>query len=205
MLKPLLDKLNSMRVILASSSPQRRAILESTTLKFEIHSSNFEENLRPEDYSYSEFVQETALGKVQDVYQQLKNDIVKPDIIIGVDTMVTLDGKMYGKPKTRDEAINTITQLTSSGIPNVVYTGVVIRYQEKIEKFTSVTTVYMGKLTEEEILAYVDTEEPMGKAGGYGIQGIASSFVERIEGDFNNVIGLPLFQLTQKLKEILSQ
>ncbi|KAF5288613.1 hypothetical protein FQR65_LT11984 [Abscondita terminalis] len=204
MLKPLLDKLNSMRVVLASSSPQRRLILESTKLKFEIFSSNFEENLRPEDYTFSEFVQETAFGKVQDVYEQLKNDEIAPDIIIGVDTMVTLDGKMYGKPKNREDAINTITKLTSLRIPNVVYTGVVIKYKERIEKFTAVTTVYMGQLTPEEIESYVDSGEPMGKAGGYGIQGVASTFVERIEGDFNNVIGLPLYQLTQKLKEMLS-
>ncbi|XP_031344323.1 uncharacterized protein LOC116171555 [Photinus pyralis] len=205
MLKPLLDKLNTMRVILASSSPQRKLILESTSLQFEVHSSNFEENLRPEDYTFSEFVEETALGKVADVYERLKGDTRKPDIIIGVDTMVTLDGRMYGKPQTREEAIETITKLTSAGIPNVVYTGVVIKYRENIEKFTAVTTVYMGKLTKEEIIAYVDTGEPMGKAGGYGIQGIASTFVERIEGDFNNVIGLPLYQLTQKLKEIVNR
>ncbi|KAK4879809.1 hypothetical protein RN001_007955 [Aquatica leii] len=204
MLKPLLDKLNTMRVILASSSPQRRLILESTKLKFEVYSSNFEENLRPENYTFSEFVEETAFGKVQDVYEQLKNDEMVPEIIIGVDTMVTLDGKMYGKPTTREEAIDTITKLTTTGIPNVVYTGVVIKYGERIEKFTAVTTVYMGRLSKDEILAYVDTGEPMGKAGGYGIQGIASSFVERIEGDFNNVIGLPLYQLTQKLKEMLN-
>ncbi|KAF2895231.1 hypothetical protein ILUMI_10943 [Ignelater luminosus] len=94
-------------------------------------------------------------------------------------------------------------EITSSRIPNVVYTGVVIQYKNQIEKFTEVTTVYMGRLTQEEIEAYVDTGEPMGKAGAYGIQGIASTFVERIEGDFNNVIGLPLYRLTEKLKELV--
>lgn len=80
------------------------------SLKFEVYASDFEENLQPEDYTFSEFVQETARGKVEDVYDKLKNDKVKPDVIIGVDTMVTYDGKMYGKPKTREEAINTITR-----------------------------------------------------------------------------------------------
>ncbi|KAF5288612.1 hypothetical protein FQR65_LT11983 [Abscondita terminalis] len=203
MLNPLLDKLNSMRVVLGSSAQHRRLILENVKLKFEVCSSNFEENLHPEDYTFSEFVQETALGKVLDVWEQLKNDVIAPDIIIGVDTMVTFDGKMYGKPKSRQDAIDTITKLTSSRIPNVVYTGVVIKYRERIEKFTSVTTVYMGQLSQEEIEFYVDTGEPMGKAGGYSVQGIASSFVERIEGDFYNVTGLPLNQLMRKLKEML--
>ncbi|KAF2901994.1 hypothetical protein ILUMI_04194 [Ignelater luminosus] len=203
MLKPLLDKLHAMRVVLASSSTQRHLLLESTTLKFEICASDFEENLNPEDYTFSEFVQETALGKVEDVYEKLKNDKVKPDIIIGVDTMVTCDGRMYGKPKTRKDAINTLTRITSSKIPNVVYSGVVIKYKNRIEKFTEVTTVYMGKLTKEEIEAYVDTGEPMDNSGCYRIQGIASSFIERIEGDFNNVIGLPVYRLTEKLKELV--
>ncbi|XP_018561059.1 uncharacterized protein LOC108903386 [Anoplophora glabripennis] len=203
MLEPLLSQLNEMRVILASSSKQRQSLLASTKLKFEICTSNFEENLDPREHTFSDFVEKTAIGKLNDVYQQLKNDQRKPDIIIGVDTMVTYNGKMYGKPKSKEEAIKTITDLTQSGIPNSVYTGVAIMYKDQIHKFTEVTTVYMAKLDKEEILAYVETGEPMGKAGGYGIQGIASTFVTRIEGDGNNVIGLPLCRLVQELKRLL--
>jgi septum formation protein len=84
-----------------------------------------------------------------------------------------------------------------------VYSGVVVKYKDEIRKFTEVTTVYMARLTPEEVLAYVETGEPMGKAGGYGIQGIASTFVERIEGDGNNVIGLPLCRLSLLLKQMV--
>ncbi|KAJ8952260.1 hypothetical protein NQ318_007421 [Aromia moschata] len=171
MLEPLLNQLNEMRIILASSSKQRATLLRSTKLKFEIFPSSFEENLDPKELPFSDFVEKTAIGKLNDVFEQLKNDQRKPDIIIGVDTMVAYNGRMYGKPKTKEDAIKTITDLTQSGIPNQVYTGVAIRYKDYIHKFTEVTTVYMEKLEREEILAYVETGEPMGKAGGYGIQG----------------------------------
>ncbi|EFA04414.1 N-acetylserotonin O-methyltransferase-like protein [Tribolium castaneum] len=204
MLEPLVSKLNDLRVILASGSEQRAALLKSTRLNFEVVPSNFEENLDPKEHTFSDFVEKTALGKVNDVWERLKNDERKPDIIIGADTMVTFNGRMYGKPKTKEQAIKTITDLTHSPhIPNSVYTGVVVRYKNEIRKFTEVTTVYMAKLSPEEILAYVETGEPMGKAGGYGIQGMASTFVDRIEGDGNNVIGLPMSRLAKLLKQII--
>ncbi|KAF7280382.1 hypothetical protein GWI33_006113 [Rhynchophorus ferrugineus] len=203
MLEPLLSQLNNMRVILASGSKQRANLLASTKLKFEIVPSDYEENLDPKEHTFSDFVEKTALGKLNDVYEKLKNDTRKPDLIIGSDTMVVYNGKMYGKPKNRNEAIQCITDLTRGGLPNSVYTGVVIWYKNNVHTFTEVTTVYMVKLTDEEIAAYVDTGEPMGKAGGYGVQGIASTFVKRIDGDFNNVIGLPLCRLSQVLKNII--
>ncbi|CAH2016124.1 unnamed protein product [Acanthoscelides obtectus] len=192
MLEPLLSQLNEMRIILASSSKQRRALLGSTNLKFEVVPSDYEENLDPKQHTFSEFVEKTAIGKLNDVYDRLKNDVKKPDVVIGVDTMVAYNGRMYGKPKDKEDAIRIIRDLTQSNLPNSVYTGVAIRYKDIIHKFTEVTNVYMHKLDENEILAYVETGEPMGKAGGYGIQGIASTFVTRIDGDCNNVIGLPL-------------
>ncbi|CAH1991929.1 unnamed protein product [Acanthoscelides obtectus] len=203
MLEPLLSQLNEMRIILASSSKQRRALLGSTNLKFEVVPSDYEENLDPKQHTFSEFVEKTAIGKLNDVYDRLKNDVKKPDVVIGVDTMVAYNGRMYGKPKDKEDAIRIIRDLTQSNLPNSVYTGVAIRYKDIIHKFTEVTNVYMHKLDENEILAYVETGEPMGKAGGYGIQGIASTFVTRIDGDCNNVIGLPLCRLSLELKRIL--
>ncbi|CAH0556690.1 unnamed protein product [Brassicogethes aeneus] len=205
MFEPLLSQLNDMRIILASSSKVRQTILASTKLKFEVVPSNYEENLDPKEHTFSDFVEKTAMGKLNDVYERFKNDSRKPDIIIGVDTMVTFNGRMYGKPKDKNDAIRTITNLTQSGMPNMVYTGVAIWYKDNIYKFTEVTTVHMHKLTKEEIISYVDSGEPFGKAGSYGIQGIASTFVKRIEGDCNNVIGLPLHTLTYKLKELINQ
>ncbi|CAG9768459.1 unnamed protein product [Ceutorhynchus assimilis] len=205
MLEPVLSQLNSMRVVLASSSKQRISLLKSTNLKFETVPPDFEENLDPKEHTFSDFVEKTAIGKLMDVYCKLQNDQRKPDIIIGSDTMVTYNGKMYGKPTTKEEAFQCIKDLTQGGLPNSVYTAVVIWYKNKIYKFTEVTTVYMVPLTDEEVTAYVETGEPMGKAGGYGIQGIASTFVTRIEGDFNNVIGLPLCRLVLTLKKIVTE
>ncbi|XP_066253813.1 dTTP/UTP pyrophosphatase [Euwallacea similis] len=203
MLEPLLSQLNSMRIVLASSSKQRADLLRSTNLKFEIVTSDYEENLNPAEYTFSEFVEKTALGKLNAVYEKLKNDSRKSDFIIAVDTMVAHNGRMFGKPKTKEEAVKCISELTQSNIPNSVYTGVVVWYKNKIHTFTEVTTVYMAPLTNAEILAYVETGEPMGKAGGYGIQGVASTFVSRIDGDYNNVIGLPLCRLVLTLKNII--
>ncbi|XP_023029430.1 dTTP/UTP pyrophosphatase [Leptinotarsa decemlineata] len=203
MLEPLLSQLNEMRIILASSSKQRAALLNSLKLKYEIYPSTYEENLDPAEHTFSDYVEKTAICKLTEVFNRLKNDTRKPDIIIGVDTMVAYNGRMYGKPKSKEDAIKTITDLTQSGIPNAVYTGVAISYKDQIHKFTEVTTVHMHKLEQEEIIAYVETGEPMGKAGGYGIQGIASTFVTRIEGDVNNVIGLPLCRLSLELKKIV--
>ncbi|XP_060517086.1 dTTP/UTP pyrophosphatase isoform X2 [Cylas formicarius] len=183
MLEPLLGKLNNMRVVLASGSKQRANLLSSTNLNFEVVPSNYEEDLDPREHTFSDFVENTALAS---------------------DTMVVYNGKMFGKPKTREEAIKTISELTKAGLPNFVYTGVIIWYKNKIHKFTEVTTVHMAHLTDAEILAYIDTGEHIGKAGGYGIQGIASTFVTRIEGDCNNVIGLPLCKLAFTLKNILN-
>ncbi|KAL1494833.1 hypothetical protein ABEB36_010360 [Hypothenemus hampei] len=205
MLEPLLNQLNNMRIILASSSKPRAVLLSSTKLKFEIFPSDYEENLDPRDHTFSDFVEKTASGKLNDVYEKLKNSNPQPDMIIACDTMVNHNGKMYGKPKTKQEAIQCIKDLTQSNIPNQIYSGVVIWYKNKIHKFTEVTTVHMAFLSDEEILAYVETGEPMGKAGGYGIQGIASTFVTRIEGDCNNVIGLPLCRLALTLKEIVNK
>ncbi|CAH1991930.1 unnamed protein product [Acanthoscelides obtectus] len=161
MLEPLLSQLNEMRIILASSSKQRRALLGSTNLKFEVVPSDYEENLDPKQHTFSEFVEKTAIGKLNDVYDRLKNDVKKPDVVIGVDTMVAYNGRMYGKPKDKEDAIRIIRDLTQSNLPNSVYTGVAIRYKDIIHKFTEVTNVYMHKLDENEILAYVETGEPM--------------------------------------------
>ncbi|KAJ8929477.1 hypothetical protein NQ314_017830 [Rhamnusium bicolor] len=154
MLKPLVCQLNQMRVVLASSSKQRDSLLRSTNLKFEVIPSNYEENLDPREYSFSDFVEKTATLKLIDVYKKLQNHVRgPPDMIIAFDTMVIYNGRMYGKPKTKEEAIQFITE---------------------------------------------------DKAGGYGIQGIAGSFVTRIDGDVNNVIGVPLCRLAQELKKIIS-
>ncbi|XP_044750775.1 dTTP/UTP pyrophosphatase [Coccinella septempunctata] len=203
MLEPLVGKLKPMRIVLASGSKQREVLLRSTGLDFEIYPSSFAENLNPDDYTFKYFVEATAQRKTENVFEVMKYDEKRPDLIIGADTMVTFCGKMYGKPKDNMEARRMIKDLTQSDKPHEVYTGVAIWYKGEIHTFSEMTRVHMTNLTDEEIENYILTKEPMGKAGGYGIQGLAATFVERIEGDVNNVIGLPLCRLVKELKQIV--
>lgn len=205
MFNPLKAELDKMKIILATSSKQRHEILRRAGVSFDVQTPDFEENLDRTKYSFQEYVQETAFGKVKAVEAILAQKGENPDIIIGLDTMVSCGDKFYGKPKDSKDAIDTIRYLTNSNIPNIVLTGVCIKYKDNYEKFVESTKVYMRKLTEEEILGYVETGEPMGHAGSYAIQNIAASFVERIDGDYNNVIGLPLCAITLKLRELVKK
>lgn len=153
--------------------------------------SLFEENLKPSDFkTFSEFVEATALGKVVEVEKRLIEEGKKPDLVIGADTMVTLDGVMYGKPKNNEEAFNTLKMLvfilyivlndrsrkaskykprlqnnrnyfSLSGKPHIVYTGVTLKMGPKVVQFTENTKVFIGDLTDDEIMAYVETGEPL--------------------------------------------
>lgn len=186
MLQPIIQQLNAQRIILASGSPRRQEILRNIVsnfdeweafqtealddfrltcqgLKVELCPSLFEENLDYKAFpTFGAFVEETALQKVLEVDQRLKETNTNEkaaDIIIGADTMVTLDGKMYGKPQDAKTAFETLSTLV--GKVNVVYTGVVIKYGEKICRFTESAKVQFGQATPEQIQAYVDTGEPL--------------------------------------------
>ncbi|XP_049963937.1 dTTP/UTP pyrophosphatase [Schistocerca serialis cubense] len=200
MLEPIKHVLNSQRIVLASTSPRRQEILSSIGLNFEICGSRYEENLDPSQFpDPSHFVLETAYNKVMEVVDRLKTDSRPPDLIIGADTVVSLDGKIFGKPKTKENAFQTLEKL--SGRPHTVYTGIILVKKDKVVKFCESTKVYFGHLTPEIISGYVKTGEPMDKAGGYGIQGLGGSLIEKIEGDYYTVMGLPLHSLC---KHILS-
>ncbi|XP_013135952.1 PREDICTED: maf-like protein THA_448 isoform X2 [Papilio polytes] len=147
--------------------------------------------------SVSEFVEETALQKVLEVDDRLNNQSHKPDVVIGADTMVTLDGEMFGKPTSEREAFQMLKRL--SGRTHTVYTGVVVKSFDEIVKFTEKTNVVFGEIDDEQIQGYIATGEPMDKAGGYGIQGVGGTFVERVEGDYFTVVGLPLYRLCSVL------
>lgn len=164
--------------------------------------STFEENLDPKDFdSFPAFVEATALGKCLEVAERLKNDEKAPDLIIAGDTIVELGGKVYGKPKTNDVAVKMLSEL--NGRTHTVYTGVVLKLRDEIVKFTEATQVTFGLVTAEQIQSYVDTGEPLDKAGGYGIQGVGGCFVEKIDGDFFTVVGLPLFRLSSEICKLL--
>lgn len=176
-------------IILASQSPRRQELLKLITNDFEIKVSNVDETL-PSGISPKDAV--LYLSKIK--AEPFKND---SDIIIGADTVVALDGKILGKPKTTEEARQMLRFL--SGREHSVFTGVTIANAEKSTSFAVETRVKFFDLTDDEIERYIATGEPMDKAGAYGIQGYGSLLVESITGDYFNVVGLPVSTLARKL------
>jgi len=176
-------------MILASASPRRRELLQGLGVPFEVMSSDIEEKINTE-LSAPEIAKELAYQKAKDVSNKLDGDY----IVIGADTIVEYN-RILGKPKDADEAYQMLKLL--SGKIHRVITGFAVidcRTKKEIVDF-EVTNVYFNHLSDEEINRYIETKEPMDKAGAYGIQGKASLFVSKIEGDYFNVVGLPIFKL----------
>ena len=187
-----------MKLILASNSPRRQELLRQIGLDFEIIAAK-SEALPDENLTPGMAVAEIALQKAKDVQRQL-GDAGKDKLIIAADTMVCLKGALLGKPLDEGHAREMLSRL--SGEKHTVYTGIALLQDDKRMCDTVATEVYFRKLTEDEISAYVAEGEPMDKAGAYGIQGKAAHFVSRIDGDFYNVMGLPLCRLWEMLKEM---
>jgi len=182
-------------IILASQSPRRKDLLKQIGLEFEIDPSNYEEDmsLKMEPRKLAEFL---SLGKAKDVAQRHKDSI-----IISADTIVAIDGEVFGKPKTPERAKYMLQKL--SGKVHSVITGFTIidaETQKQILKSVE-TKVYFKDLSEQEMDAYIASGEPLDKGGGYAIQGMAALFVEKIEGDYFNIVGLPILALTTELKK----
>ena len=182
------------KIILASQSPRRKDLLQQVGLKFEIDPSNYEEDmsLKMEPLKLVEYL---SLGKAKDVAERHKDAI-----IVSADTIVTLDGEVFGKPKTAERAKYVLCKF--SGKAHTVLTGFTIIDTETNKQITKSveTKVYFKSLSEKEIDAYIATGEPLDKAGGYAIQGLAALFIEKIEGDYFNIVGLPIFPLMEALK-----
>lgn len=193
-----------MRIILASASPRRRELLEQIGWKFEIQVSNTDE--RAETDSPHRLVEELSRQKAETVFAALDRGAA---LVIGADTVVAVDGSILGKPTGREEAVRMLRLL--SGRTHQVYTGVTLLYrpgpQETVcaKTFHEVTKVHFYPMTDEEIEAYVATGEPMDKAGAYGIQGVFARYVRGLEGDYFNVVGLPVAKLYQEAKEWLER
>ncbi|MBE3572725.1 MAG: septum formation inhibitor Maf [Moorella humiferrea] len=183
------------RLILASASPRRRELLARLGLSFEVHPSMVDEtafNYLPPALK----VEQLALAKARAVARTIKEGL-----IIGADTIVVCDGRVLEKPKSREEAAAMLFAL--SGRTHTVYTGVAVVRAPGNEAKSShaVTDVTFRRLTPEVIAAYVATGEPMDKAGAYGIQGRGALLVEGINGDYFNVVGLPLVKVTELLEQ----
>src|SRR3989344_5942048 len=182
-------------IVLASSSPRRKEILEKTGLSFIVDPSNFEENL-DQDLEPKELVKELSLGKAKDVTKRHKNAIV-----IAADSVVLLNGKVLGKPHTKEKAESMLSELSGSIHSAITGFTIIDTDTGKTVSEAVETKIYFKKLTKEEIENYVETGEPLDKAGAYAIQGKGGMFVEKIEGDYYNIVGLPLANLVEKLKE----
>lgn len=215
-----MQKEQNVRLVLASASPRRRELLSQIGLEFTVMPSKKEENAKTTEAGA--LVQELSRQKAVDIWEQLSggqgqnpdadqeqiseetqepnlNGKRQPELlVIGADTVVCCEGKILGKPHSREAAAEMLTAL--QGRSHEVYTGVTLYSQSETVTFFECTQVEFYPMTEVEISEYIDSKEPMDKAGAYGIQGLGARFVKGIRGDYNNVVGLPVGRLYQELK-----
>lgn len=177
--------------VLASASPRRKELMKKIIADFIIDPSDCDENISGQPLE--KVSENLALRKAEDVFPRHPEDVV-----IGSDTTVICDGKLFGKPVDREDAKRMLETL--SGREQYIISGVAIISKKGKEVFSEKTTVYFRELTDEDIERYLDTDEPYDKAGAYAIQGKAADFVTRIEGDLDNVIGFPV----SRIKEVLN-
>ncbi len=184
------------KIILASASPRRKELLETAGLEFEICVKDVDETV-PEGIKPVDAAKMTAGKKALAVAKEHKNSIV-----IGADTIVVAGNKILGKPRDKAHAKEMLTML--SGVEHEVITGVCIVCGESINNFAQISKVKFFELTEEEIDAYIATNECDDKAGSYGIQGRGCTLVEKIEGDYFNIVGLPVAKVIREIGKINS-
>jgi len=180
---------------LASASPRRKELLEQIGLRFEVEPSDYEEDIVPGSEPH-EMARKLSLGKARAAARKHRNAL-----IIAADTFVVFGDRVLGKPHSNAEAREMLRAL--NGQAHSVITGFTILDTEtgKVLSRSVETRVHMRKLTLREIEDYVRTKEPLDKAGGYAIQGLGAVLVDRIEGDYFNVVGLPLSALAESLRE----
>ena len=184
----------SVRVVLASASPRRRQLLNLIGITHEVRPSNIDETMRPRE-APRRHAERLAREKATAIASR------DPDLVtIGADTVVVINRKVLGKPRDEAEAIHMLSQL--SGRLHTVITAVAVARGKKLRSSIEEVSVKFRRLREDEIQAYVATGEPMDKAGAYGIQGYGATIVERIEGDYFAVMGLPLVRLTALMRDL---
>ena len=191
-----------MKIILGSASPRRKDLIKEIFAEFEIIPSNFDEDsIKQDEANPGRLVETLSKCKGEEVFSRI--ELEEDFTIISSDTMVFCNGKLLGKPKDKEEAFRMLKMLENN--MHTVYTGlfVLIKQGEKIERILthSKTDVYFKKLSDEQILEYIEKENPLDQAGSYAIQKGAKEFVDRIEGNYNTVVGLD----TEKLNEILKE
>ncbi|NLL69080.1 MAG: septum formation protein Maf [Acholeplasmataceae bacterium] len=178
--------------ILASVSPRRKEIFEKAHLNFEIVASKFDESSISEPNPYL-LAEKVAYGKAKEVSINYPNKIV-----IGADTIVLVNGEVLGKPKDFDDAFSILKKLSNHY--QEVVTGVAIVYNNHVHTFHAISEVVFRDVSDEEIIDYIKTKEPYDKAGAYAIQGKASDFVVKWNGELDNIIGFPIKKFLEELK-----
>ncbi|MBO3445677.1 MULTISPECIES: Maf family protein [Clostridia] len=187
-----------MNIILASASPRRKEILGNTKVKFDVIKSEIDEVILEEE-APTQAVMRLAFEKCIDIASKNKNSLV-----IGADTIVVLDNTILGKPKDKEDAIDMIERL--SGRWHQVITGISLINLDADKKIIDyvVSNVKFKELSHEDIIDYIQTNESLDKAGAYGIQGYGALLVEEIQGDYFNIVGLPISRLSDLLKKHFS-
>lgn len=184
---------------LASVSPRRQALLKQLGITFSVINTDIDEtphnNELPEDY-----VQRLAIAKAKAGFTMLSDQQQKTACILAADTTVSINNKILGKPQSKQQAIIMLAELSDK--THKVFTAITLYYQNQFINQVITTEVTMRAISEEEAIAYWQTGEPKDKAVGYAIQGLAAMFIEKIQGDYYSVVGLPIFATTQLLKQV---
>ncbi|XP_053165575.1 probable bifunctional dTTP/UTP pyrophosphatase/methyltransferase protein isoform X2 [Hemicordylus capensis] len=209
-LNPVFGKLVNKRVVLASASPRRQEILTNVGLRFEVVPSWFKETLEKSSFDAPyKYAVETAKQKALEVAKRMHlKHLRTPDVVIGADTIVTIEKQILEKPVDKQDAYKMLSRL--SGKEHSVFTGVAIvhcnskdnQLETEVTDFYEETKVKFAELSEELLWEYIHSGEPMDKAGGYGIQALGGMLVEYVHGDFLNVVGFPLNHFCKKLAEL---
>ena len=181
-----------LKVVLASASPRRKELLSLIFNDYDICPADCDETL-PEGLNAQEAVEYLSLIKNKASVEVCDENC----LVISADTVVAVDGKILGKPVDKADARRMITLL--SGRTHQVYTGVTLSYKGEFKTFSEKTDVVFYELTEEESESYISSDEPYDKAGGYGIQGKAGLLVKSVNGDYYNVVGLPIARLKREI------
>ena len=190
-----MKNINGQHIILASSSPRRRELLQQIGLEFEVNSFDIDESPYLHE-APADYVVRLAIEKARAAIAQLPADT----IVIAADTTVTIDGQILGKPANQAEAFAMWQRL--SGRDHFVMTGVAVAKNQTVLHRRVTTEVHFAHLTPTDMLAYWQTGEPIGKAGGYAIQGKGAAFIPKIHGSYSNVVGLPIFETMDLLRDI---
>ena len=193
---------NNIHIILASASPRRKELLEQAGFTFTVMPSNAEEKRIEENPD--QLAESLAYQKANDIYQNIKKEQNDDFIVIGADTIVYYNDEVLGKPENEQEAFDMLSMLQDR--THQVYTGVCVIYRgtngKQIELFNERTDVTLYPVTAYELKSYIETGDPLDKAGAYGIQGPFAVHVREIKGDYNNVVGLPIARLYQTMKSM---